>query len=194
MGKRFFTGRSIDLAKLAAAVEGYLSSNGYTTQKYQSSDQSYIVQAKKGGFLRAIISAQRAFTVHISGSPENVVVNVGVANWGQDIAVDVVESVLISEDLGLLSTAETLWNLKIERDILNEIERVIRSGQVDYTPTLGGQTTPQLQPQQQSAYQTMYQGYQHPPQTQPQRFCTMCGQANPIGARYCMGCGAPLPK
>lgn len=181
MAKRVFTGRSVDLAKLAAAVESYLSSKGYTTQRYQASDQSYIVQAKKGGFLRALISAQRAFTVHISGSPQSVVVNVGVANWGQDIAVTALETLLISEELGMLSAAETLWNLKIEREILGEIERLIESGQVDYAPTAASQQNP---PQQ--AYQTQYSG-----NTQ-QKFCAMCGGANPATARYCMRCGAML--
>ncbi len=192
MGKRVFTGRNIDLAKLAAAVEGYLSSKGYTAQRYQSSDQSYIVQAKKGGFLRAIISAQRAFTVHISGNPQNVVVNVGVANWGQDIAVDVIETVFVGDELGLLSTAETLWNLKIEKEILDEIQRIIQSGQVDYLPTIGVQQ-PLQTPQQPGYYPPAYPGYQQQAQTQAERFCPMCGKNNPMGARYCMNCGAQLP-
>ncbi len=191
MGKRVFSGRNIDLAKLASAVEAHLSSNGYTTQRYQSSDQSYIVQAKKGGFLRAIISAQRAFTIHISGSPQNVVVNVGVANWGQDIAVDAIETIFVGDELGVLSTAETLWNLKIERDILNEIQRLIDSGQVDVAPTIGVQQPYQVSPQTPPYQPSPYTGYQQP---QPQRFCPICGRNNPLDARYCMGCGAQLPQ
>lgn len=181
MGKKVFTGKNVDLAKLAAAVESYLSSQGYTTQRYQASDQSYIVQAKKGGLLRALISAQRAFTIHISGNPQNVAVNVGVANWGQDIAVDAVETVLFG-DLALISDAETLWNLKIERDIMKEIQRLIDSGQVAYVPA-----APQMP--QQPYYQTQPAGY-----GQGHKFCPMCGAQNPVAARYCMSCGAQFPS
>lgn len=191
--RKVFTGRNVDLGKLASLVESYLASQGYTTQRYQSSDQSYVVQARKGGLLRALVSAQRAFTIHISGNPQNVVVNVGVANWGQDIAVDAIETVLFG-DLSIISDAETLWNLKIEREIMKEIQRIIESGQADYTPETVFQPTQTQQPQRYPPPQfgsPQYGGYAQQ-QVQPQKVCAVCGASNPTTAVFCGRCGSRL--
>ncbi|PSN83762.1 hypothetical protein B9Q11_02575 [Candidatus Marsarchaeota G2 archaeon ECH_B_SAG-F08] len=171
------------MEKLASSLESYLSSKGYNTQKYKSSDGSLVVQARKGGFLRAIVNAQRAFTIHISGNPDDVSVKVGVANWGQDLAVEAIEALLV-DDLALVSGVEMLWNLKIEKEIMNEIQRLVDSGQVVLS---------------QAPYMTstgFMPGYQQPQSVsynQASKYCPMCGKPNPQEARFCISCGSRFP-
>lgn len=194
LGSKTFVGKNVDISKLASSVESYLTSKGYQTQSYRSSDGSLIVQARKGGFLRAIVNAQRAFTIHISGSPDNVGVNIGVANWGQDIAVGAIEAMLVSDDLALLSGVEALWNLQIEKEIMKTIEQLVDSGQVSQTSMSYGVTNSQGVGSPQPAYPG-YQGYQQPYSSQAgtlgsqTKYCTMCGAQNPQQAKFCMSCG-----
>lgn len=188
----------MDLAKLASGVESHLSSKGYQVQSYRSSDGSLIVQARKGGFLRAVVNAQRAFTVHLSGNPDNISVSIGIANWGQDIAVGAIEALFVSGDLALLSGVEALWNLQIEKEIMRVIEQLVDSGQVSLTTANYTATNSQPPGSAGSSYPG-YQTYQqpYPAQTQglnPQpKYCTMCGAQNPQQARFCMSCGSRFP-
>ena len=54
-----FEGKGTDLGALQTHLEEYLKSNGFTVQSSAPSDQGVVVQAKKGGFLREAVDADR---------------------------------------------------------------------------------------------------------------------------------------
>jgi hypothetical protein len=83
------------------------------------------MQAKKGGFLRAVIAADRALTIMISGSPEDFTVHIGIGKWLEHLGVAAVETLLISDLFLVVDVAETAWNLEIEDKLVKDIRSFV---------------------------------------------------------------------
>jgi hypothetical protein len=66
-----FENKSTDLAALQGKIEEYLKGDGFQVQSSAPSPHGTVLQAKKGGFLSAVISADRAMTILIDGEPNN---------------------------------------------------------------------------------------------------------------------------
>jgi len=64
-----FQGKGSDLSALQSHIEEYLKTDGFTTQTSAPSAQGVAIQAKKGGFLRGVVDADRAMTIMIAGFP-----------------------------------------------------------------------------------------------------------------------------
>ncbi len=170
-----FQGVNVNVQQLALSLAQWFRSKGYISQ-YYGYGNNYVVQAKKEGFLRHFIAANRAFTVKITGYSGYLDVDIGVANWIK--AEDATEALiggLILGPLGLLiEGGEGLWNLEIEHETMNEIERLIKSGLVS------------MNIQQYYAPQQYYV----PPQQS--KVCPNCGFQNLPHARFCSNCGTQL--
>jgi len=100
-----------------------------------------LVQAQKGGFLRELITAERALNILIQGEPNNFMVRVGIGKWVQNIAVATVETLLISELFLPLDVGEMLWNVEVEKKILKKIDDFVAMG-----PTMTAQAVEMAQP------------------------------------------------
>lgn len=176
--KKVFQGVNVNLQMLASQLFEWFSLKGYQSQ-YFGAGNYYIVQAKKEGFWRHLLAADRAFTVKLFGGQGYLEVDTGVANWVK--AEDVTEAFLADLVLGpiglLVEGAEGLWNLEIEHEVMNEIERLINSGAVS-APSFYQQPSYSPQFYQQPFYQM--------------KVCRVCGYQNPPNARFCVNCGNPL--
>jgi len=64
-----FQGKGTDLGALQAHIEKYLTDDGFKVQSSAASDKGTVIQAKKSGFLRDVVDADRAFTITITGDP-----------------------------------------------------------------------------------------------------------------------------
>ncbi|BCU71057.1 zinc ribbon domain-containing protein [Stygiolobus caldivivus] len=191
--KKVFQGVNVNLQMLASQLFQWFSYKGYTSQFYGAGNY-YIVQAKKEGMLRHLFAADRAFTVKLFGGQGYLEAETGVSNWVK--AEDVTEAFLGDLILGpiglLIEGAEGLWNLEIEHETLNEIERLVNSGAVSANPQFGYQYGYQ-QPAYGPYYAQPYQGYNQPYQGfSGARICRSCGFQNPPTARFCSNCGSPL--
>ncbi|MGA2520383.1 MAG: hypothetical protein ABSG81_06130 [Acidimicrobiales bacterium] len=120
-----FQGKGTDLAGLQQKIEQYLQSDGFTVQTSTPSPHGTVIQAKKGGFLRGIVDADRALSVLISGDPSDFTVRVGIGKWLQHLAVAAVETLLISDLFLVVDVAETAWNLEIEDKIVTQIRTMV---------------------------------------------------------------------
>lgn len=120
-----FQGKGSDLKELEGKIEDYLKSDGFSTQTSQPSAQGIVLQAKKGGFLRGVIDADRALSVVISGDPNDFTVRIGVGKWLQDLGVAVLETLLISDLFLVVDVAESAWNLEIEQKLAKQIESLV---------------------------------------------------------------------
>ncbi len=60
-----FQGKGTDLTVLQQKIEDYLKSDGFTVQTSAPSGQGTVLQAKKGGFLRGVVDADRALSILI---------------------------------------------------------------------------------------------------------------------------------
>lgn len=120
-----FEGKGTDLSALQTHVEEYLKNNGFTVQTSPTSDQGVVIQAKKGGFLREVVAADRAFTITVTGTSSDFTVRFGVGKWLQNLGVAAIETLLISELFLVVDVADSLWSLEVEDKIIADIKTFV---------------------------------------------------------------------
>jgi len=119
-----FTGKNKDLNALSQQIVQQLSTEGYKTQS-KTAPLGIVVQAKKAGILRDIITADRAFSILIAGQPNDFTIHVGVGKWIQNIAVAAVETVLLTWLFLAVDVPEMLWTQHVEKGIIKEINQIV---------------------------------------------------------------------
>ena len=119
-----FQGKNRDLTQLANLITAQLQSEGYKVQS-ASPPLGIVIQAKKAGVLRDIITADRAFTIMISGQPNDFSIHVGIGKWVQNLAVAAVEVLLLSVLFLAVDVPEVLWTRHVEGQIVKEIQTIV---------------------------------------------------------------------
>jgi hypothetical protein len=131
-----FQGKNKDLIQLSQQIVQQLSIEGYKTQssqllstegnKTQSSTApgGIIIQAEKAGALRDIFAADRAFSILITGQPNDFSIRIGIGKWIQNLAVTVAETMLSVLFLAV-DVPEMLWTEHVERGIVKEITQIV---------------------------------------------------------------------
>jgi hypothetical protein len=120
-----FQNNHVDLAGLESKIEDYLKSDGFTVQKSAGSDHGTVLQAKKGGFLAAVVDANRALSIVVSGSADDCVVRVGIGKWLEHLATAALETLLLSDLFLAVDVAESAWNLEIEDKLVKQIRSFV---------------------------------------------------------------------
>jgi hypothetical protein len=120
-----FQNKGADLSGLQGKIEDYLKSEGFTTQTSAPSSEGVVIQAKKGGFLRDVIDADRALSISITGQPNDFTVKVGIGKWLQHLGIAAIETLLISDLFLVVDVAETAWNFEVEDKLVKQIETFI---------------------------------------------------------------------
>jgi|GEM_PF-84017 len=136
-----YQGRNANLTALRDNIVTYLQSDGFKIQASRTTAEGMLIQAQKGGFLRELITSERALNILIQGEPNNFTVRVGVGKWVQNIAVAAVETLLISELFLPLDVGEMLWNVEVEKKLLKKIDDFVGMG-----PNAGTQAVKLEQP------------------------------------------------
>jgi predicted ATPase len=120
-----FQNKGTDLGGLQGKIEEYLKSEGFTTQSSAPSSEGVVIQAKKGGFLRDVIDADRALSISITGQSNDFTVKVGIGKWLQHLGVAAIETLLISDLFLVVDVAETAWNFEVEDKLVKQIESFV---------------------------------------------------------------------
>jgi hypothetical protein len=120
-----FQGKGKTPDDVASHVEAYLKGDGFTIQKSAPSDQGLVLQAKKGGFLRGVVDADRAMTISISGTADDLTVRVGVGKWLEHLGVAAIETLLVSELFLVVDVAESAWTLEIEDKLVKDLKAYV---------------------------------------------------------------------
>lgn len=120
-----FQNKNKDLTQLGQQIVQMLQSDGYKTQINTSAPVGIVIQAKKAGILRDIITADRAFTIMITGEPNNFAVHIGIGKWIQNLAVAAAEALLLSLLFLAIDVPEMLWTVHIEGEILKRIVGIV---------------------------------------------------------------------
>src|ERR1700674_2401123 len=120
-----YQGKNTNLDGLRENVVRYLQGDGFKVQMPRPSQGGMLIQAQKGGFLREVITAERALNILIQGEPNNFMVRVGIGKWVQNIAVATVETLLVSELFLPLDVGEMLWNVEVEKKVLKKIDDLV---------------------------------------------------------------------
>src|SRR5579863_5816442 len=123
-----YQGRNTNLDGLRDNIVRYLQDDGFKLQTPRPSQGGMLIQAQKGGFLRELITSERALNILIQGEPNNFSVRVGIGKWVQNIAVATVETLLISELFLPLDVGEMVWNVEVEKKLLKKIDDLVAMG------------------------------------------------------------------
>jgi hypothetical protein len=119
-----FEGKNKDLNQLAQQIIEKLSSEGYKIQS-TNNPMGIIIQAKKAGVLRDIITAERAFTILISGQPNNFTIHIGIGKFNQNLAVASIEAILTVGLFLIVDIPEMLWTNEVEKGIIKDIIQIV---------------------------------------------------------------------
>ena len=119
-----FTGKNKDLNQLSQQIVSQLKSEGYKTQ-IATTQLGIVIQAQKAGILRDIITADRAFSIVLSGQPNDFTIHVGIGKWVQNIAVAAVETILITWLFLAVDAPEMLWTREVEKTVIMEINQIV---------------------------------------------------------------------
>ena len=120
-----FQGKGTDLTALKSHLTEYLNSDGFKVQTAPPSDKGTVIQAQKGGFLRDVVAADRAFTITISGSADDFTVRFGIGKWLQNLGVAAAETILLSELFLPIDVADSLWSLEVEVKIIADLKKFV---------------------------------------------------------------------
>jgi hypothetical protein len=119
-----FEGKNKDLNQLSQQIVQKLTAEGYKTQS-ATKPLGIVIQATKAGILRDIITADRAFSILITGQPNDFSIHVGVGKWIQNLGVAAVEVVLLSVLFLAVDVPEMLWTQHVEKGIAKEITQIV---------------------------------------------------------------------
>jgi hypothetical protein len=120
-----FEGKGTDLGALASHIEEYLKGDGFKVESSAPSDQGTVIQAHKGGFLAAVIDAERALTITITGSSADFTVRVGIGKLIQNLGVAAIETLALGDLFLVIDVAETAWNFEIEDKLIKSIKAFV---------------------------------------------------------------------
>jgi ribosomal protein L40E len=121
-----FQGKNKDLNQLSQQIVEQLTSEGYKTQS-TIAPLGLVVQAQKAGILRDIITADRAFTILITGQPNDFSIHIGIGKWVQNLAVMAAETLFLSWLFLAIDVPEMLWTQHVENVIANEITQIVEA-------------------------------------------------------------------
>jgi len=119
-----FQGKNKDLNELAKQISDSLQSDGYKMQS-TTGLSGPVIQAQKAGILRDIITADRCFTITLSGQPNDFTITIGIGKWIQNIAVAAVEALLLSVLFLAVDVPEMLWTTHVENNIAKKITQLV---------------------------------------------------------------------
>lgn len=120
-----FHNKNKDLSQLGQQIVEMLQDDGYKTEINASAPQGIVIQATKAGILRDIITADRAFTILITGDPNNFVIHIGIGRLISNLAIATAETLLFSGLFLVVDIPEMLWTRHVEKEILNRIVQLV---------------------------------------------------------------------
>jgi len=120
-----FQNKNKDLNQLSQQIATMLQQDGYKTQMTSTSPVGIVMQATKAGILRDIITADRAFTIMISGDPNDFAIHIGIGKLVQNIAVAAAEALFLSVLFLAVDIPEMLWTRHVEEEIFKKIIQIV---------------------------------------------------------------------
>ncbi len=120
-----FENKGKDPSAVQAHIEEYLKRDGFAVQTSSPSEQGVVIQAKKGGFLREVVDADRAMTITITGDVDDLTVHIGIGRWLEHLGVAAIETLLISDLFLVVDVADTAWNFEIEDKLVKDLKTFV---------------------------------------------------------------------
>jgi hypothetical protein len=122
---RDYVGKGCNLDLLSDSIVEYYDTKKYQTQSSKNESGGWLVQAKREGFFRELLAADRAFTITVVGEPNNFKVSFGIGKWIQNIGVALLEGVLLWPAIFFAEVPISLWSYEIEREFWAFVENQV---------------------------------------------------------------------
>jgi hypothetical protein len=119
-----FQNENKDPASLSQQIAQQLQSDGYKASM-ATAPLGTVIQAQKGGILKDLVGAERAFTIMVTGQPDDFSVHIGVGKFFQNLGVMAAEALLLAELFLAVDIPEMLWTEHVEKGLANEITQVV---------------------------------------------------------------------
>lgn len=106
-------GKNIELERLATRIENYLTENKFEvgfSRDVTGENQTYLIQARKVGFLRTASGARRSTDITLSGTPNSFEVSIGTGEWGKNIVTSA--PLFVIPIVGIAATVAKLYTAK----------------------------------------------------------------------------------
>ena len=81
--------------------------------------------SSKAGTLRDLVSADRCFTLVVSGQPNDFTVHIGIGRWVQNLGVTTLEALFLSYLFLAVDVREMLWTTHVEGQLVKEIQSIV---------------------------------------------------------------------
>ena len=119
-----FQNKNKELGSLGKQIVQQLQTEGYRT-KIADAPLGTVIQAQKGGMLSDLIASERAFTIMVTGQPNDFSVHIGVGKFLQNLGVMAVEALLLSELFLAVDIPEMLWTEHVENGLAKQIVQIV---------------------------------------------------------------------
>ena len=119
-----FQNENKDPASLSQQIAQQLQSDGYKASM-ATAPLGTVIQAQKGGILKDLVAAERAFTIMVTGQSDDFSVHIGVGKFFQNLGVMAAEALLLAELFLAVDIPEMLWTEHVEKGLANEITQVV---------------------------------------------------------------------
>ena len=120
-----FQNKHTDLDALRGKIESYLKAQGFDVQSSSPSPHGTLLQARKGGFMAEVITADRALNILIDGQPDDFTVRIGIGKWAEHLGIMALETMLLSGLFLFIDVSEMLWTTEIEKQLAVQIESFV---------------------------------------------------------------------
>jgi len=117
-------GKGCNLDLLSDSIEENFQVQKYQTQSTTRPD-GWVIQARKSGILRDLVASDRAFTVTVTGDPDNFKVSFGIGKWAQNLALAILEGIALAPLVFFIEVPMSMWSYEIEREFWNFIENQV---------------------------------------------------------------------
>ncbi|MCL4314769.1 MAG: hypothetical protein M1454_03490 [Candidatus Thermoplasmatota archaeon] len=124
---REYQGKNVDPKKVAELIKSFFAEENFKVQDTEH-PKGFLIQATKGGFLRTLLSMDRAFTITVSGDASDFKVALGVGKWIQNLGVAAAEAFFITPVVAFVEVPEALWSYEIEHQLWHYLENQIELG------------------------------------------------------------------
>ena len=175
-------GRNVDLKALSQRLVKFFQDDGFKQIRTEEDPNGawYEIQARKTAFLRTLGSSRKAIHINIKGSPNNFEVEMGVGEWGKNIAV----AALLTGGIGLIGLGlDAEFRHKLWKYIIESVDSLANSKAASMeTVSLGGSRV--------ATYSNPAEPDQNPENASATKFCMGCGKKMPHDARFCPVCGS----
>lgn len=125
--QRDYVGKKVNLDKLQTLIGNFFREEGFRVQCGKH-PKGFLVQAKKGGVFRTLLSANRSYTILIEGHASNFKIRMGVADWLSDLGTASMEPLFESPMIAFGETPEALWSYELEHQLWHYVETQVDLG------------------------------------------------------------------